>query len=368
MIETNSLTFIGLDVSRDTIAIAVLRPGAQLPLEQSIANTEELVRKQVRRWGQPARLRVCYEAGPTGYELQRQLASLGVDCAVIAPALIPKRPGQRVKTDKRDARMLCRLHRAGELTAVRIPGPEEEAVRDLLRAREDLTEDILRARHRLSKFLLRHGRVYRAGSTWTIAHLSWIDAQRFAITRLERLLRHHRAVLDARLAQRAVLDAEIALLATSEPYAQPVRLLSCLRGISLLSALTLLVEVGDFVRFGTAREFMGFTGLTASERSSGERRRQGSITKTGNAHLRRVLVEAAWHARRRPSLGASFRRRVAGQPAEIVGYAMAAQQRLHRRYWRMAERNKPSQVATVAIARELAGFIWGLMTGHTATS
>jgi transposase len=367
MIETNSLTFIGLDVSRDKIAIAMLRPGEQVPLEHSIAYTDELVRKQVRRWGEPATLRVCYEAGPTGYDLQRQLASLGVDCAVIAPALIPRRPGQRVKTDKRDARALCRLFRAGELTAVRIPGPEEEAVRDLLRAREDLTEDILRARHRLSKFLLRHGRVYRAGSTWTMSHLAWIDAQRFPITRLERLLRHHRAVIDARLAQRAVLDAEIAELAHSEPYAAAVRLLSCLRGISDLSALTLVVEVGDFARFGTAREFMGFTGLTASEYSSGLSRRQGSITKTGNAHLRRVLVEAAWHARRRPSFGPTFRRRVAGQPAEIVQYAMAAQQRLHRRYWRMAERNKPSQVATVAVARELAGFIWGLMTGHTAT-
>lgn len=368
MTETSALTFVGLDVHRDTIAIALLRPGEHIPLEQTITNTPEAVRKQLRRWGDPRSLRVCYEAGPTGYELQRQLASLDVDCAVIAPALIPKRPGQRVKTDKRDARKLCSLFRSGELTAVRIPGPEEEAVRDLVRAREDLTEDILRARHRLSKFLLRHGQVYRGGSTWTADHLRWIDAQRFPISRLERLVRHHRAVLDARLAQRAVLDAEITAVARSEPYAAAVRLLSCLRGISELSALTVLVEVGDFQRFGSASAFMGFTGLTASEYSSGPNRRQGSITKTGNAHLRRVLVEAAWHARRRPSFGPTFRRRVAGQPAEVVQYAMATQQRLYRRYWRMIERNKPSQVATVAVARELSGFIWGLMTGHTATS
>ncbi len=368
MIESTAPTFIGLDLHRDSIAIALLRPGEHVPLEQHIANTPEAVRQQLRRWGDPSALRVCYEAGPTGYELQRQLAAAGVDCAVIAPALIPKRPGQRVKTDRRDARALCRLFRAGELTSVRIPGPEEEAVRDLLRAREDHTQDILRARHRLSKFLLRHGRVYREGGTWTQRHLAWIDAQRFAIERLERLRRHHRAVLDVRLVQRGALDAEIAELARSEPYARAVRLLSCLRGISDLSALTLLVEVGDVARFARAREFMGFTGLTASEYSSGPSRRQGAITKTGNAHLRRVLVEAAWHARRRPSFGPTFQRRVAGQPPEVVAYIIAAQERLHRQYWRMVQRGKPTPVAAVAVARELSGFIWGLMTAHTATS
>jgi transposase len=365
MTEISALTFVGMDVHRDTIAIALLRPGEQIPLEQSITNTAEAVRRQLRRWGDPGSLRVCYEAGPTGYELQRQLAAAGVDCAVIAPALIPKRPGQRVKTDKRDARMLCRLFRAGELTPVRIPGPDEEIVRDVIRAREDLTEDILRARHRISKLLLRHGRVYREGKTWTARHIAWIRAQRFGSDRLEQLVGHQLAVLDARLGQRALLDAEISAIAQSEPYAERVRLLSCLRGIAELSALTLLVEVGDFHRFTTARAFMGFTGLTATEHSSGPSRRQGGITKTGNAHLRRILVEAAWHAQRRPHFGATFRRRVVGQPPEVVRYAMAAQERLHRRYWRMAERNKPTQVATVAIARELAGFVWGLMTGRT---
>lgn len=366
MIETSALTFVGMDVHRDTIAIALLRPGEHVPLEQTIANTSEAMRKQLRRWGDPGSLRVCYEAGPTGYELQRQLAAAGIACAVIAPALIPKRPGQRVKTDKRDARALCRLFRAGELTPVRVPEPDEEVVRDLVRAREDLTEDILRSRHRLSKLLLRHGRVYREGKTWTARHVAWLRAQRFGSERLERLVGHHLAILDGRLAQRALLDEEITAIARSESYAAAVRLLSCLRGIAELSALTLLVEVGDFHRFGSAPEFMGFTGLTASEHSSGERRRQGAITKTGNAHLRRVLVEAAWHAQRRPNFGSAFRRRVAGQPPDVVRYVMQAQERLHRRYWRIAQRGKPSQVATVAVARELAGFIWGLMTGRTA--
>lgn len=366
MIESSALTFIGMDVHRDTIAIALLRPGDHVPLEQTISNSPEAVRKQLRRWGHPATLRVCYEAGPTGYELQRQLAAAGVDCAVIAPALVPKRPGQRVKTDTRDARALCRLHRAGELTAVRVPGAEEEVVRDLVRAREDLTEDILRSRHRLSKLLLRHGRVYRDGSTWTARHLTWIRAQRFEIERLQHVVAHQLAVVDARLAQRALLDAEISEIARSAEYAARVRRLSCLRGVSELSALTLLVEVGDFVRFASARDFMGFTGLTPSEYSSGERRRQGAITKTGNAHLRRILVEAAHHAGRRPTFGPTFRRRVAGQPPEVVQYVMQAQERLHRRYWRMAQRGKPTQVATVAVARELAGFVWGLMTARTA--
>jgi transposase len=367
MTEGSAVTFIGMDVSKNSIAIALLRPGEQVPLEQTIANTPEAVRKQLRRWGDPATLRVCYEAGPTGYELQRQLAAAGIDCAVIAPALIPKRPGQRVKTDRRDARMLCRLHRAGELTAVRIPGPEEEIVRDLVRAREDQTEDILRARHRTTKLLLRHGRAYREGKGWTAKHLRWIREQQFDSALLVSLVDHHLAVIETRLAQRSALDAEIAAITRSEPYAEAVRRLSCLRGIKELSALTLLVEVGDFTRFATARHFMGFTGLTASERSSGERRRQGAITKTGNAHLRRILVEAAWAAQRRPTFGVEFRRRVAGQSPDVVQYVMRAQQRLHRRYWRIAQRGKPSQVATVAAARELAGFIWGLMTERTAS-
>jgi transposase len=367
MTEPSALTFVGLDVHRDTIAIALLPPGEHIPLEQSIANTPEAVRKQLRRWGDRASLRVCYEAGPTGYELQRQLASLDVDCVVIAPSLIPKRPGRRVKTDKRDARALCSLFRSGELTAVRIPDPEEEVVRDVVRAREDLTEDILRSRHRLSKLLLRHGRVYREGSTWTVRHLEWIKAQRFESPRLEQLARHQLAVVEVRLVQRALLDAEISAIARSDQYRASVRLLSCLRGISELSALTLLVEVGDFARFGSAPAFMGFTGLTASEYSSGPSHRQGAITKTGNAHLRRILVEAAHHAGRRPSFGPTFQRRVAGQPPEVVRYAIQAQERLHRRYWRMVERGKPAQVATVAVARELAGFIWGLMTARMAS-
>ena len=361
------ITYVGLDVHQDSISVALLRPDPPSLDEDQIANTPEAVRKLVRRWKDPAAVRVCYEAGPTGYGLQRTFATLGVDCSVIAPALIPKRAGERVKTDRRDARKLAGLFRAGELTAIRIPLPEEEAVRDLVRAREDLTEDILRARHRLSKFLLRHDRVYREGKTkWTARHLAWVRRQRFDVAGLDALLEQHLAIIDARLRQRELMDAAIERLATSVPYATDVRRLCCLRGVKTLSALTLLVEVGDFRRFATAASFMGFTGLVPSEASSGERHRRGSITKTGNAHLRRVLVEAAWAYRQKPAVGSRWRTRFADQPAELVGYTIAAQHRLHARYGRMTQRGKLSTVATVAIARELAGFVWGVMTERWA--
>lgn len=361
------LTYVGLDVHQNSISIALIRPGAQTPDEDEIPNTAEAVRKLVRRWKEPAAVRVCYEAGPTGYGLQRTFASLGVDCAVIAPALIPVRAGVRIKTDRRDARKLAGLFRAGELTTIRIPPPEEEAVRDLIRAREDLCEDILRARHRLSKFLLRHDRVYRDGKDkWTERHLAWIRRQHFETAGLDDLVGHHLAIIESRLRQRDLMDAAIAEVASSERYADAVRRLCCLRGVKPLTALTLLVEVGDFRRFAGAAAFMGFTGLVPSEASSGERHHRGSITKTGNAHLRRVLVEAAWAYRQKPALGARWRTRFADQPAELVAYAIAAQQRLHARYWRMVSRGKRANVATVAVARELAGFIWGVMNERWA--
>jgi transposase len=354
-------TFVGLDVHKDSISVALLRPGQDDPDQERIPNTPEEVRRLVGRWADPARVRVCYEAGPCGYELQRQLRSLGVDCVVIAPALTPRRPGDRVKTDRRDARKLCRLFRAGELTTIRIPPPDEEAVRDLLRLREDLGEDILRARHRLSKFLLRHGRVFRDTTNWTKAHWSWIRAQRFDLPLLERLRDEHVVAIEMRIAQRDQLDRELHAIALTLPYAAAVRRLSALRGVRTLTALTLIVEVGDFARFGSAAEFMGFTGLVPSEYSSGGRRQQGAITKTGNSHLRRVLVEAAWAYRSRPASSRERSSRRVDQPAAVLALSVAVEQRLYRRYWRIVQRGKLSQVAAVAIARELAGAVWALM-------
>jgi transposase len=359
MSQHTTATHVGMDVSKASISVALLRPDGRLD-EERIANTPEAVRRLVRRWPEPTTVRACYEAGPTGYDLYRQLSSLGVDTTVIAPSLTPRRPGDRIKTDRRDARKLAGLFRAGELTAVRVPTPTEEAVRDLLRARQDEREDILRARHRLSKFLLRHGHIYDDGAAWTGRHTAWLARQRFDEPAAQRTFEHYRAELDMRLAALKLLDDELHAIAHRPPFAPTVARLCALRGIAELSALTIAVEVGDFTRFESAPAFMAFVGLVPSERSSGERRSQGPITKAGNAHLRRVLVEAAWHARRRPNVGPALAKRLAGQSPEVLAVATRAQQRLHARYWRLVERRKPSNVAVVAVARELSGFCWAL--------
>ena len=359
MFQHTSVTHVGLDVSKASISVALLRPDGRLD-EERIPNTPEDVRRLVRRWPEPARVRVCYEAGPTGYDLHRQLTALGVDTTVIAPSLTPRRPGDRIKTDRRDARKLAGLFRAGELTEVRVPTPTEEAVRDLLRARQDEREDVLRARHRLSKFLLRHGRVYNDGAAWTQRHFAWLARQHFDEPAAQRALAHYRTELDMRLASLKLLDDELQAIAHRPPFARTVARLCALRGIAELSALTIAVEVGDFRRFESAPAFMAFVGLVPSERSSGESRRQGSITKAGNAHLRRVLVEAAWHARRRPNVGPALAKRLEGQSPEVLAVATKAQRRLHDRYWRLVGRRKPTTVTAVAVARELSGFCWAL--------
>lgn len=353
-------TYVGLDVSSASIQVALLRPDGEID-EQKVPNTAEAVTALVRHWGRPAQIRACYEAGPNGYELQRRLSGLGIDCQVIAPALIPVRPGSRIKTDRRDARNLCRLLRAGELTAIRVPDPEDEALRDLLRLREDLGEDILRARHRLSKFLLRHDRIWSGGERWTDRHVAWIRAQSFDHADLGRALAEHLTALELRLAQRSTLHRELLAAAQRPRYAESVRRLSALRGISTLSALTLLAEVGDFRRFAKAPAFMAFTGLVPGEHSSGVERRQGSITKTGNAHLRRILVEAAWAYRARPARTRERIKRLEGQPPAVLAAALRAEEHLHRTYWSIVSRQKRSTVAAVAVARGLAGFVWAVM-------
>jgi transposase len=289
-----SRTYLGLDVHRDTISVAVLEPDREAPTVDRIAHDEPSVRRLVAQFPDRRSLRACYEAGPTGYELARLLHRMGVSCQVIAPALIPRAPGDRVKTDSRDCRRLARLHRAGELVAIGVPTVAEEAVRDLCRARTDLLADRTRARHRLSKFLLRHGRVFRAGSAWTYAHERWLVTQRFDDPALTATYGHYRAVLTARDAQLEAIEADLASWYGRPPFADQVARLAAYRGVTRLGALTLASEVGDWRRFATAGQFMGFCGLTPSEYSSGTKTRRGQITKTGNAHLRTQLVESAW--------------------------------------------------------------------------
>lgn len=361
--ETN-VTHLGLDVHKDSIAVAVLRPGEFEPDQRVIANTAEALRKLISRHDCSS-LVACYEAGPTGYGTQRLLASLNVPCDVIAPSLIPRRSGGRVKTDRLDARNLARLHRAGELTPIRVPTAEEEALRDLVRVREDLKDDRRRMQHRIKSFLLRHGRRcpdHRRG--WSRRYRQWVSAQRFDDPNTQLTFDHLLAALNTRTVQLDQVDQHLSEAAGHPPLADAVARLRTFRGIDTLSGLTIASEVCDFRRFPSATSFMGFTGLVPSEHSSGLRERRGSITKTGNAHLRRVLVEAAWSYRHKPFVRPAMAKRSEGQPPHVLAYSWQAQVRLHERFRSVAAR-KNRNVAAVAVARELAGFIWGLMNERT---
>jgi transposase len=303
-------THLGLDVHKDTISVAILTPDRDGPDVDRIPHDEPSVRRLVSRFPDPYRLRACYEAGPTGYELARLLHSMGVRCEGIAPSLIPKAPGDKVKTDRRDCRRLARLHRAGELVAIRIPSVQEEAVRDLCRARADMVEDRTRARHRLSKFLLRHGRPWRGGNAWTLTHERWLLSQRFHEPALAATYAHYRAVLAARDAALEAIQADLTGWYDIPPFADAVHRLSAYRGITRLGALTLASEVGDWRRFPRAAAFAGFCGLVPSEYSSGTWTWRGHITKCGNAHC-----APSWWSRPSPASTAPRSGRAARAPA-----------------------------------------------------
>lgn len=357
----NDITVVGLDVHKDSITFAVLYPGREGIADGGrFENSSAALARLAKRVGTRGAAEFVYEAGPCGYEVHRLLTHLGQRCVVVAPGLIPVRPTDRVKTDRRDAEKLARLHRAGELTAVRVPERWEEASRDLTRAREDILVDRLRARHRLSKFLLRNGLVWRESKAWGLAHLNWVRGLKLGCPAHEQTLDSYRAALydiDERLRR---LDGHIEELARQEPYATPVRYLRCLRGVDTLSALTMIAEVQEFKRFPDAPALMAFTGLVSSEYSSGASVHRGRITKAGSPHLRRVLVESAWAYRGayRPSPTVAKRR--VGCPDEVVRIAVSAEKRLGRKYGRMVARGKKHQVAVTAVARELAGFVWAV--------
>jgi transposase len=362
-VTQRGLIFVGLDVHKDSISAGVLRPRAEVPEVERIFNDEELVRRFFGRFGSPKALRVCYEAGPTGFGLARLLnESMNISCQVVAPALIPKVAGDRVKTDTRDCRRLARLYRAGELTAIRVPSPAEEAVRDLCRARADLVDDRRRARQRLGALLLRHDRIYRGGTAWTQLHEQWLSALRFDEPALHGTLEHYRAVLADRDAALAAVEADLNVWIDRGPFADPVHRLAAYRGVTELGGLTLASEVADWRRFPRAATFMGFTGLVPSEYSSGASTRRGHITKTGNEHLRTQLVEAAWSYQHRPYVGPVLRKRQEGLPAETLARSWTAQRRLCGRFRRLVARKNVKTVVVTAIARELAGFLWAEMT------
>jgi transposase len=354
---------LGMDVSKNTIVVAILMPGCEVPVLDRIWNEEGTVRHLVARLGTQRGLRACYEAGPTGFGLCRLLCSLGVDCQVVAPSLIPKGRGDRVKTDRRDAVRLARLLRAGELTPVRVPSPEQEAVRELARARAASLADRKRAQLRVNALLLRHDRVWR-GSKWTAEHERWIAGQAFDQPALTAAVAHYRAALDTRAGELAAAEIELAGWAAREPLAPAVARLGCYRGVAALTAITLAAEVMDWQRFPSARAFMSYTGLVPAEYSSGQRVRRGPITKAGSQPIRTALIEAAWAYRHKPAVTTALRRRQAEAKASPATLARSwqAQQRLHTRYLAMTRRGKPGGVITTAIARELAGFLWAEMT------
>lgn len=358
-----STTIIAFDQHAATTMAAVLLPGHRTPALHPLTSESATILRFVDRLRRQGPIACCYEAGPCGFELQRTLSARGIPCDLIAPALIPRRPGDRIKTDRRDAGHLALLYRAGALTAIHIPTEQEEAARDLLRCREDIRADLLRARHRLSKFLLRHGRRFTGTKkAWSKQHDVWLRGQTWPLPALEQTHRAYLRAVDEVLARLRDVEADLRALLDLEPLRGRVQRLRCFRGIDDLTALTIAAELGDPRRFATAPSLMAYVGLVPSEHSSGAKRAQGGITKTGNAHLRRVLVESAWHYRHHPFVSATLRARQRDAPADAIARAWTAQHRLHRRYARLAARGKPKQHVVTAVARELTGFVWGALT------
>jgi transposase len=361
----STVRFVGLDVHAETIAIALAEPGGEVRSMGVIPNRPESVRKMVRKLGPPSSLRICYEAGPTGYALYWQLTALGVHCDVVAPTLVPVKAGDRVKTDRRDALKLARSYRAGDLTSVWVPDAAHEALRDLVRAREGAKRDQLRARQRLGKFLLRHGRQRPTTlkTAWTRGHVEWIKtAVHFEQPAQEIVLADYVHQVEQVAARIARLDAAIAEAARTAPARMRavIAALQALRGVAEVAAVTIVAELGELSRFPRAPQLMGYSGLVPSEYTTGERRRTGSITKTGNAHLRRVVVEAAWAYRWRPAVRYALRKRHVGLSPGVLEIAWKAQHRLHRRFQRMLARGKNQPQTVTAVARELLGFIWAI--------
>jgi len=361
----STLRFVGLDVHADTIAVAVAEASGEVRVLGTIPNRPESVRRMMGKLGPVNQLRTCYEAGPTGYVLYWQLAALGLACEVVAPTLVPTKAGDRVKTDRRDAEKLARCHRAGELTPVWVPDAAHEALRDLIRAREAGKKDQLRARHRLSKFLLRHGRRPPAGmKAWTQKYLEWVKSQvRFDQPALEATLGDYFHEVEHAAARIERLEKAIdeAIEKAPPPLRAVIEALQALRGIARTTAATVVSEIGSFSRF-EPRRLMGYSGLVASEHSSGNRIQRGSITKTGNSHLRRVIIEAAWAYQHRPWIGGFLlrRQRDLKLTEETKEIAWKAQYRLHKRYKKLAARGKNKNQIVTAVGRELLGFIWAI--------
>jgi transposase len=361
----SKVRFIGLDVHADTIAASVAEPDGEVRPLGIIPNRLESIRKLVTKLGPVNQLKACYEAGPTGYVVYWQLTALGVTCQVIAPSLVPVKAGDRVKTDRRDGAKLARSYRAGDLTPVWVPDAAHEALRDLVRAREDAKQDQLRARHRLNKFLLRHLQCppEAVKKSWTQKYMTWIKEQvHFDQPALEATLLDYVHEVDhmAERIQRLEKSIGEAIEKAPAEMRAVIEALQALRGVAKITAVSIVAEVGSLSRFEKPRQLMGYSGLVSSEFSSGNRIQRGHITKTGNAHLRRVIMEAAWAYQRRPWVGGALLKRQQGLDQEVKDLAWKMQWRLHHRYNKLAARGKNKNQIVTAVGRELLGFIWAI--------
>ncbi|MED3564091.1 IS110 family transposase [Bacillus xiapuensis] len=354
--------FVGLDVSKDTIAVAIADPGRGEPrFHGTIQNKPEDIRKLMKKLGNPENLLVCYEAGSTGYGIYRLLLSMEIECLVVAPSLIPKRSGDRVKTDKRDSIRLAQLLRAGELTSVWVPDEDHEALRDLIRARYDAREDLQSSRQRLIHFLLRHEiRPPQGVRNWSVKHREWLKRLTFKRAAHRIVFQEYLHTINEVEDRMKRIEDQIHEEALQSEHAPVIQALQTLRGVAEVTAVTLVAEIGQFSRFSNPRQLMSYAGLVPKEYSSGSSRWQGSITKTLNSQIRRSIVEVCWSYRHRPSLKGELLKRQEGQDPEAKRIAWKAQHRLHMKYHRISAKGKGGKVAVVAVARELLGFIWAI--------
>lgn len=361
-----SILYVGLDVHKNTITFAVFKDNKIEPfIVTTKRNDKTEIKKYFEKLKQQGVIICCYEAGPSGFELYRFLTDLRIQCIVAAPSLLPKKPGGRIKNDKRDAKDLAKALRNNDITSVYIPKVKDEAVRDYIRMRGDFKIDLKRKKQQLLSFLLRHDRKYNnKGQYWTQKHRKWIKAQEFTeIIYKDIVNEYYIAIIDLEDKIKR-LDEKILEMSNKEEYVKNVSKLRCFKGIDTLTALSLVVEISDFRRFSKAEQIMGYLGLTPSEDSSGDKRRLGSITKCGNSYLRRLLIESSWHYRYYNNVSTRLSLRRRNQPSELIAYADKAGRRLNKKFHKLILHNKSPQVAVTAVARELSGFIWGMMTNN----